>query len=203
MLANSIRNLYVSLLDKNSMLETESVLPQHGLELNRYLVSITTAILIWSASFVATKTALRSFLPLGLGLIRFGLAAVLLGFVLIMRKDLKKPGSADLAKLVLSGFWGITVYFALENIGVKYSTASDASLIVSSYPAITMLLETIFFREKFPVVSYIGVALAIVGVYIIVSMGYATETTDRLFGDILLIKIFFFVSYSNHAVKGK
>ncbi len=152
-----------------------------------HLFSIVTAILIWSVSFVATKIALKTFPPLGLGLIRFGLAAILLGSFLAIRKDIEKPTPIDLAKLALSGFLGITVYFSLENVGVKYSTASDAALIVSSYPAITMLLETLFFRKKFPAISYIGVGLAIAGVYMIVSIGHSSEATERLFGDILLV----------------
>lgn len=152
-----------------------------------HLFSIVTAILIWSISFVATKIALKTFPPLSLGLIRFGLAAVLLGFFLAIRKDINKPTPIDLAKLALSGVLGITVYFSLENIGVKYSTASDAALIVASYPAITMLLETLFFRVKFPVISFIGVGLAIAGVYMIVSVSQSSEATDRLFGNILLI----------------
>lgn len=152
-----------------------------------HLFSIVAAILIWSVSFVATKIALKTFPPLGLGFIRFGLAALLLGSFLAIRKDIKKPAPIDLAKLALSGFLGITVYFSLENVGVKYSTASDAALIVSSYPAITMLLETLFFRARFPAISYFGVGLAIVGVYMIVSIGHSSEATDRLFGDILLV----------------
>ncbi|MFZ5644598.1 MAG: DMT family transporter [Bacillota bacterium] len=155
--------------------------------LDNHLFSIITAILIWSVSFVATKIALKSFPPLGLGLIRFGLAAALIGTFLAIRKNIIKPAPKDLAKLALSGFLGITVYFSLENVGVKYSTASDAALIVSSYPAITMLLESLLFRAKFPPISYIGVGLAIGGVYIIVSGGHSSEASDRLFGNILLV----------------
>ncbi|MFZ5898194.1 MAG: DMT family transporter [Bacillota bacterium] len=152
-----------------------------------YLFSIVTAILIWSVSFVATKIALNTFPPLGLGLVRFGMAVVLLGSFLAIRKEIEKTTPVDLAKLVVSGFLGITVYFTLENTGVKYSTASDAALIVASYPAITMLLETLIFRVKFPVISFVGVGLAIAGVYMIVSISQSSEATDRLFGNILLV----------------
>lgn len=158
---------------------------KHG---NIYLLSIIIAILIWSVSFVATKIALKSFPPLSLGLVRFGLAAVILGSFLAIRKNIEKPTPIDLAKLLSSGFLGITVYFSLENIGVKYSTAADAALIIASYPAITMLLETLFFRVKFPTISYIGVGLAIAGVYMIVTVNQlSSQATDRLFGNLLLV----------------
>lgn len=154
---------------------------------NIHLFSIVTAILIWSVSFVATKVALQTFPPLGLGLIRFALASLLLGSLLAIRKEVKITAPVDMAKLALSGLLGITVYFSLENTGVKYSTAADAALIVSSYPAITMLLETLFFRERFPPITYIGVGMAIAGVYMIVATGQSSGATGRLYGDLLLL----------------
>ena len=156
--------------------------------MNVYLLSIIAAILIWSVSFVATKIALKTFPPLSLGFVRFGLAAVLLGSFLAIRKNIEKPTPIDLAKLVSSGLLGITVYFSLENIGVKYSTAADAAMIIASYPAITMLLEVLFFRVKFPIISIIGVGLTIAGVYLIISVNQTLAATNgRLFGNVLLI----------------
>ncbi|HEY3424933.1 MAG TPA: DMT family transporter [Negativicutes bacterium] len=90
-----------------------------------HLTSTVTAILIWSISFVATKIALTTFPPLGLGFVRFGLATVLFGTFMIVRRSIDKPTPNDFMKLILSGLLGITVYFSLENSGVKYSTATD------------------------------------------------------------------------------
>jgi len=50
--------------------------------------------------------------------------------------------------IALSGLLGITIYFAAENIGVKYTSASNAPLIIASYPAITALFEFIIYRRK-------------------------------------------------------
>ena len=152
-----------------------------------YFASVIVAVLIWSVSFVVTKIALTTFPPFGLGLIRFALAGFLMGFYLMTRKELQKPPLRDLKKLALSGFLGITVYFSLENLGVKYSTTSDAALIVASYPAINLLFEALFLRQKFSAKSFIGIGLAIVGVYMLISVTQYSEAIDRLFGDVLLI----------------
>jgi drug/metabolite transporter (DMT)-like permease len=152
-----------------------------------HLSSIIIAILIWSISFVVTKIALTTFPPFGLGLVRFGLAGFLIGLYLMTRKKINKPPLRDLKKFALSGFLGITVYFSLENLGVKYSTTSDAALIVASYPAINLLFEALFLRAKFSIKSFIGVGLAVVGVYMLVSINQYSEAIDRLFGDVLLI----------------
>jgi drug/metabolite transporter (DMT)-like permease len=152
-----------------------------------HFLSVVIAVVIWSVSFVVTKVALTTFPPFGLGLFRFGLASFLIGFYVMTRKDIKKPPLQDMKKLAFSGFLGITVYFSLENLGVKYSTTSDAALIVASYPAITLLLEVLFLRVKCSAASLAGVGLAIAGVYILVSVTQYSEAIDRLFGDVLLI----------------
>lgn len=171
-----------------------------------YFMSSIIAILIWSISFVATKIALTTFPPLGLGLVRFGLATLLLGSLMIFRTNKDKPTSRDSMRLIVSGLLGITIYFSLENIGVKYSTAVDAALIVASYPAITMLLEAVFFQTKYPLKSFIGVALAISGVSMIVSVSSSTEGAERVFGDILLILagvVWAFYNFITHSVASK
>ncbi len=48
----------------------------------------------------------------------------------------------------ISGVLGTTLYFSLENIGVELTTASNAAIIVASYPAITVLMEFLFFRKR-------------------------------------------------------
>nr|WP_237540211.1 DMT family transporter [Streptomyces sp. SID8358] len=61
--------------------------------------------------------------------------------VRLNRRRTARPDAHRQRQLHLSGFLGITVYFVLENVGVDLSTASDASLIVATYPLMTMLLE--------------------------------------------------------------
>lgn len=171
-----------------------------------HIMSTTAAILIWSVSFVATKIALTTFPPLGLGLVRFGLATMLLGPFMFIKTNNDKPTPKDVMKLTVSGLLGITLYFSLENIGVKYSTAVDAALIVASYPAITMLLEAMLFRAKYPVQSFMGVVLAIFGVYMIVSVNSFVEGSERVFGNILLILagiVWAFYNFITHSVASK
>jgi drug/metabolite transporter (DMT)-like permease len=152
-----------------------------------HLLSVVSAIFIWSFSFIATKIALTSFPPFRLGMIRFGLAAIFFSLPTLLRKRIDQPTANDAIKIVISGLLGITLYFALENLGVKYSTTADAALIVASYPALTILLEVLLFGKKYPLKSFTGVGLAIAGVYLIVSQDPAAEETARLLGNLLLV----------------
>ncbi|MBJ8194073.1 EamA family transporter, partial [Bacillus cereus] len=79
-------------------------------------------LLIWSTSFIATKAAYTTFPPLTLGLSRFIIASVVLGIVLLIKKEHIKVKPKDLVTISFSGVLGITLYFSMENIGVSLTT---------------------------------------------------------------------------------
>ncbi|WP_342419625.1 EamA family transporter [Paenibacillus sp. FSL H8-0168] len=160
----------------------------HHSESNRiYYGSTILALLIWSTSFIATKAAYTTFPPLTLGLSRFIIASVVLGIVLLIKKEHIKVKPKDLATISFSGVLGITLYFSMENIGVSLTTASNAALIVASYPAITSLLELILYKVKISKYKICGIALAMIGVYFLTSVGESSDSKNQLIGNLILI----------------
>lgn len=128
------------------------------------LASVLGAVVIWSTSFVATKVALAEVPPLTLGATRSALAAVLLGIVAVVFGAVRVASARDLGLFALGGFLGITLYLSVENVGVDLATASDAALVVASYPAITMLLEAGIYRRRLSMLRLSGALLAVLGV---------------------------------------
>jgi drug/metabolite transporter (DMT)-like permease len=154
------------------------------------IVAVVGAALLWSSSYAVTKEVLSDVGPLTIGAMRFTLAALLLLAMtrfLARRRPLERPVGRQRLLTWLSGLLGITVYFILENFGVELSTASDASLIVASYPLMTMLLELVIFRVRMPVMRIVAVLLATAGAYLVVHNGAAVGGSQRWTGDILLL----------------
>lgn len=149
--------------------------------------AVAGAAMIWSTSFTFTKIALVEMPPLTIGALRFLLAAVVLGVVVWIQGDLERPGRVEAGWLVLSGLLGTTIYFSMENVGVDFATATDAALLIASYPAITMLLEFLIYRTTVSWVRFAGVVLAMVGVYLIVGQSPPVAGGNRLLGDIILV----------------
>ncbi|NGZ76455.1 DMT family transporter [Saccharibacillus sp. VR-M41] len=166
-----------------------------------YLIAALIAILLWSTSFVGTKIAYASFPPLTLGAARFAIASVILGFIIVVRREFALPAPKDLGMMALSGLLGTTIYFALENIGVQLTTASSAALIVASYPAVTALLEFFFYRTKISWMRGIGIAMAVFGVYRISGGSGAEGGTHELTGNLLLIAAGFVFAVYNFATR--
>ncbi|MER5309306.1 DMT family transporter [Streptomyces sp. NPDC002773] len=150
--------------------------------------AVMAAALFWSSSYAVTKRVLEDVGPLGIGAIRFTLAALLLGVMMRLgRRRAARPEPRQRRQLYLSGFLGITVYFVLENVGVDLSTASDASLIVATYPLMTMLLERVVLRTRMPLPRVAGVLLATLGAFLVVRNGAEVGGSSRWLGDVLLL----------------
>ncbi|MFE2070722.1 DMT family transporter [Streptomyces sp. NPDC059467] len=152
------------------------------------ICSVVAAALFWSSSYAVTKEVLADVGPLTIGAIRFTVAAVLLAAMVRLRRNpVARPDARQRRMIYLSGLLGITVYFVLENIGVELSTASDASLIVASYPLMTMLMELVVFRSRMPLIRVGGVLLATAGAFLVVRNGAEVGGAARWFGDVLLL----------------
>ena len=150
--------------------------------------AVVAAALFWSSSYAVTKRVLADVGPLSIGAIRFTIAAVLLAvMVRLNRNRPARPDARQRRQLYLSGLLGITVYFVLENVGVDLSTASDASLIVATYPLMTMLVELVLYRTRMPLLRVSGVLLATVGAFLVVRNGAQVGGSGRWAGDLLLL----------------
>jgi drug/metabolite transporter (DMT)-like permease len=169
-------------------------------------MSVVAAAAVLSSSYTLTKVALRDVPPLTIGLIRFTLAAGLLAVWVHGFRRYPRPTASDLRRLVMGGLLGITLYFAIENIGVQLATATDAALLVASYPALTALLELVIYRRRPSLAVLVGIALAVIGVYLVV--GYAPEghNSDRRIGDVLLIMsgiVWALYNFATRSVSGR
>lgn len=170
-----------------------------------HLAAAIAAILLWSTSFVATRLAYDSFAPLTLGALRFVIASALLAAAVFAGRMFVVPARRDLGWMALSGLLGITLYFAMENIGVSLTSASNAALIVGSYPAITILLERIIYGVRVSRLRALGVGMAMFGVYLVAG-GDGGEGRDRLLGNIILVLtgiVWAFYNFVTRKVVGK
>ncbi|MGC7102845.1 DMT family transporter [Amycolatopsis lurida] len=152
------------------------------------VAAVLTAAVIWSSSYAVTKVALADVPPLTIGALRFVSAALVLGVIVHARRDRVAPTRRQKARIAAAGLLGITVYFALENVGVDLASASDATLIVASYPVITLIIELAAGRARFSPLRLLGMLLAILGVWVVVSSGAGNDSGGHhLLGDLILL----------------
>lgn len=132
------------------------------------LLGLATA-LIWGLSFLSIKTAVSEVPPMTLGLARFVVAVVLLPLIALAVKEDLRVKARDLPWLLAGGLVGYTLYFLGENNGVKRLSASESSIIIGTIPVATMVAERVFVGTRLSWRSWVGAALSLGGVALIVA----------------------------------
>jgi drug/metabolite transporter (DMT)-like permease len=141
-----------------------------------HLVAFIT-VAIWGTTFVWTKLLIQSGIsPAQIFTLRFIIAYILmLGFSLIWKRT-KHQWMCDTWKdellMVALGITGGSLYFLTENEALRFTTATNTSLIVCSCPLMTMLVHKLFYRSH-PLKSkqIWGSIIACIGMAVVVLNG--------------------------------
>ena len=151
------------------------------------IASVLGALILWSSSFVAIKFAYTTYPPLTLAVVRFVVATLILGALTVLPKNRVKLEKKDIFTVAVCGLTGIMLYAVLQNIAMQWTSASSATLIIASYPIITLLMESLIYKKKLSVVKIIAVMIAIVGVVILAYVKAETRIEGELLGILLLV----------------
>ena len=151
------------------------------------IASVLGALILWSSSFVAIKFAYTTYPPLTLAVVRFIVATLILGALTLLPKNRVKLEKKDIFTVAVCGLTGIMLYAVLQNIAMQWTSASSATLIIASYPIITLLMESLIYKKKLSVVKIIAVLIAIVGVVILAYVKAETRIEGELLGILLLV----------------
>ena len=134
-------------------------------------LKLTFAVIVWGGSFVATKVALREVSPITVVWLRFSIGLVMLCLVVVVRHQFTIPTRRELAYFALLGFIGITFHQWLQSTGMKTSQATTTAWIVATIPIFMALLGWTFLHEKLGSIQVMGIGLAALGVFFVVTQG--------------------------------
>lgn len=148
------------------------------------------AVVVWGASFIATKMAVAEVSPVTVVWLRFAMGVAVLGGVVAARRQLAIPSCSDLGYFAVLGFLGIAFHQWLQSNGLVTSQASTTAWIVASTPVFMALLGWAILRERVRRVTVAGIALAAAGVVLVVSRGDLSAIAAGRFGapgDLLIL----------------
>ncbi len=135
------------------------------------LLKAVFAVVVWGASFIATKLALREVSPVVVIWLRFGIGLVVLGWFVAQRKELALPPAKELGFFSLLGFLGITFHQWLQVTGLLTAQATTTAWIITTIPIFIAILGRFMLREKLGWDRTGGIFLATLGVLLVVSHG--------------------------------
>ncbi len=141
------------------------------------------AVVVWGASFIATKVALQDISPVTVVWLRFSMGVVVLGAAVVWRRQFALPKRNEWLYFALLGFLGITFHQWLQSNGLVTSKASTTAWIVAATPVFMAILGWIALDEKLDWLKSTGIGLAGLGVLLVVANGDLGAVFSGRFGE--------------------
>lgn len=133
--------------------------------MNPVLALIITNI-IWGAAPPIFKFSLFNIPPYLLGFIRFFFAALI--FLPFVFKKWKKIDLKSLVEIYMASLFGMTMPISFFYLGLEKGESINVSIIGSAGPIFLFIFAVFFLKEKFHKKIFLGMALAFIGVLVVV-----------------------------------
>lgn len=146
-------------------------------------------VFVWGLTFISTKVLLGSFSPVEITFYRLALATLVLFAISPPRLSggrLARSTLKDEWKIMAAGLCGVTLYFLFQNIGLSYTLAANASVLISTAPLFVALVSRAVLNEKLKANFFLGFTAAITGIILIAFNGSVVLKLNPL-GDLLTI----------------
>ncbi len=159
--------------------------------------------LLFAGSFVAGKYTTNEMGPLLITLLRYLIASAFL-HLLVWRQGEMGPrishaSFVDKCCLFLLGTFGVVGYHFFFFSSLRYTAVANSAIINAFNPVVTGLLAAVILKETLAVRNYVGGAIAILGVLVLLTSGNLVSLFQLQFnrGDLLMLcAVLCWASYS-------
>lgn len=148
------------------------------------------AVVVWGASFVATKHAVAEVSPATVIFLRFGIGAVVLGAATAWRGQMAFLRARDVGLFAVLGFLGIALHQWLQATGLLTAQATTGAWIVTATPIWTAMLGRWWLGERLGWGRVAGIAVAALGVLLVLARANVHQLASGGFfttGDLLML----------------
>lgn len=162
------------------------------------IIAMLVAVFVWGISFINIRVAMGIMGAMTLGGLRFLMATAILFVIMKAMKVDLRINKKDLPLFIIAAGIGITVYFYFENNGVKYTSASIASIIIGAIPVFSVIAEAVIYKKPLTKILIASVALSVVGVGLIVGIDIGDlKNGGSLLGYVMMFgAVFSWIVYS-------
>ncbi|THB68662.1 MAG: DMT family transporter [Desulfovibrio sp.] len=153
-------------------------------------VALMTAVVLWGLSFVWSKVVLEEFDVFILVFLRFSLAALIfVGVLFATGRGLPKLTLAEHGRMMLLALFQPFAYFMCETMGLTLTSASSASLIVTTIPIMVLVMSAVLLKERITGIKTLSVLLSAAGVVMLVmgAADFSWSLEGGLLGDLLML----------------
>ncbi|MCZ7557682.1 MAG: DMT family transporter [Bacteroidia bacterium] len=135
---------------------------------------------------VVGKYALTHIEPLAMASMRVLFAGPVL-LLIALKHDRALPAVKEIPQLALLGFFGVFINQVLFIIGLNYTSAINAAILMPSIPVFTTAIALLMRIERLTKTRIAGIAAAVIGALIILNIGNLTFSGDAALGNLLIL----------------
>lgn len=135
------------------------------------IAGLVLVTIIWGGGFIASDMALESMGPFQIMMVRFLLAALLMGvFSINVLKTITKE------EIIAGSLMGVALFtaFALQIVGLQYTTPSKNAFLTSLNVVIVPFIAFIILKKKVGAKGIAGAVLSVIGVAVLSLQGNFT-----------------------------
>lgn len=150
------------------------------------LLAFFAIYVIWGSTYLLNKIAVAQLPPFFLASVRFIIAAI---FIFLIAKLLKVDISItpqQLKNTIIAGFLFLTLGNGVVVWALKYVDSGFAALEISAQPLVVLLLMRLIQGKKIGAMSYIGVFLGFIGIFLLVNQKQIISKDNQLVGMIMI-----------------
>ncbi|MGQ9586579.1 MAG: DMT family transporter [Anaerolineae bacterium] len=146
-------------------------------------------VLVWGANYPLMKFALAHLDPVVFNAMRMAVAVLVLPVLALLLRTNLRVSRGDLGKLFVLGMLGYTGYQLLFIHGIAQTTASNASLVLSTSPVWVALLGALLGVERVGQLGWLGMFSSVTGIALLVTgKGDSLHLgTSTVVGDLLIL----------------
>lgn len=137
---------------------------------------------IWGSTFLFNKIAVQELPPFMLASIRFSVAGIL---IFILCKFLRIPltiTKQQLKNCIIAGFLFLSVGNGFVVWALQYVDSGLAALEIAAQPLVILILMRVLEGKKIQPMSFVGVAIGILGIFLLVSQNQIIGDENTLLG---------------------
>jgi drug/metabolite transporter (DMT)-like permease len=172
--------------------------------MNKNLIIAVLLILVsfvWAGSFIVVDITTKEMDPIDLGFLRFLVATPLMILIAVVRKKPLMLPKKELPWLVVLGLTGVTFLYLFQFLGIHFTNAPTASVLINTNVIFIVILSGFFLHETLTRKRVAGIVLSFIGVFVIMFSDILKQelTFDNLFfigGILMLLSAFCWALYS-------
>ncbi|MFV2014870.1 MAG: DMT family transporter [Candidatus Heimdallarchaeota archaeon] len=162
---------------------------------------LLSVVMFWGVSWPAGSIISQSVPPMTAAFIRYTISLPFFFIAaFIVDKNIRIDRKLHL-KIIPLGIMQVSLYNIFFLTGLKYTGPSDAVLIIAMNPTITAIIASILYKdEKLTKNKIQGLIIALLGVFIVVSLSPNVDVPNRLLGNfIIFLAAFTWASFTAFA----